>query len=73
MQPSASLDWLVGIHRLTVYMTEIVASALHHSFYFGEASEAVSQIRTATLFCSVLALRFRPLSPDYGIIFLLSQ
>lgn len=72
MQLSASLDWRVGIRSLTGHMTEIVVSALHHSVYFREAAEAISQIRTATLFCSVLALCFRPLNLDYGIIPLLS-
>ena len=72
MQLLASLDWLVGIRSMTGHVTEIVASALHYSLYFGEAAEAVSQIRTGTLFCSVLALCFRPLSLDHGIIPLLS-
>lgn len=73
MRSSASLDSLVGIRRLTGHTTDIIASPLHHSFYFGEDAEAVSQIRTATLFCSVIALRLRALSPDYGIVLLLSQ
>jgi len=73
MQHSVSLDWLVGTYRLTGHITEITTSASHHSLYFGADAETVSQIRKTDLFCSGLALRYRPLRPDYGIILLLSQ